>query len=80
MYINDIFDIANNGNQVDIWLAEGKKVNALMYANDLVFFSDTEEGLQNLIDKLGEYCEKWRLEVNVKNTKTMVFNRGNKLA
>ena len=80
MYINDIFDIANNGNKVDICLAEGKKVNALMYEDALIFFSDTEEGLQNLIDKLGEYCEKWRLEVNVKNTKTMVFSRGNKLA
>ena len=80
MYINDIFDMANNGNKVDICLGEGKKVNALMYADDLIFLSDTEEGLQKLIDKLGDYCEKWRLEINVKKTKTMVFNRGNKLA
>ena len=27
MYINDIFNMANNGNKVDICLGEGKKVN-----------------------------------------------------
>ena len=41
--------------------------------------SNTKEGLQNQINKMGVFCDKWRLEINVKKTKIVVFNRGNKL-
>ena len=54
-------------------------MNALMYADDLILLSETKDGLQKLIDTLGNYCEKWKLEVNTKKTKIMIFNRGNKL-
>ena len=78
MYVNDIFEIVNNGNESDIIL-EGLKVNALMYADDLIILSDTKERLQKQIDKIGIYCDKWKLEVNIKKTKIMIFNRGNNL-
>ena len=79
MYVNDIFDMVNSSNQADIFLEEGKKINALMYADDLILLSNTEEGLQEQIDKMGIYCDKWKLDVNIKKTKIMIFNRGNKL-
>ena len=28
---------------------------------------------------IGVYCDKWKLEVNIKKTKIMIFNRGNNL-
>ena len=27
-----------------------------------------------------EYCQTWKLEINIKKTKTMIFNRGNKIS
>ena len=48
-------------------------------ADDLILLSNTKEGLQNQINKMGVFCDKWRLEINVKKTKIVVFNRGNKL-
>ena len=79
MYIDDIFEMVNNGNKSDIFLEEGKENNALMYADNLILLSDSEEGLQNLIDKMDVYCDKWKLEVNIKKSKIIIFNRGNKL-
>ena len=79
MYINDTFETVNNDNAVNIFLEEEKKINALMYADDLILLSDTQEGLQRQIDKLSLYCDKWKLDVNIKKTKIMIFNRGNKI-
>ena len=41
-------------------------LNNLFYAGDLVLVSETSSGLQNGLDRLQEYCEKWRLTVNIK--------------
>ena len=63
----------------DVYLNEKNKINALMYADDLVLISRSKEGLQCQIDSLHEYCQKWKLAINIKKTKSMVFNRGNNL-
>ena len=51
-------------------------LNNLLYADDLILVSETSSGLQNCLDRLQEYCDKWRLTVNIKNTKTMVVEKG----
>ena len=51
----------------------------LMYADDTVLFSDTPEGLQNLLNSLQLYCNKWKLSVNIDKTKIVIFRRGNRL-
>ena len=68
--------MVNSDNESDIFLEEGKKVNALIYADDLILLSDTKEGLQKQIDKISNYCDKWKLDVNIKKKKIMIFNRG----
>ena len=45
-----------------------------MYADDLVSMSRSESGLQILLNRLGEYCRKWRMEVNIEKTKAMKFS------
>ena len=79
MYIDDIFETVNKNNESDISLGGRDKYNALMYADDLIILSDSEEGLQRQINKISGYCKKWKLDINIKKTKVMVFNRGNKL-
>lgn len=49
----------------------------LLYADDLVIFSDTIFGLQKLIDKLHDFCQKWKLTVNIQKTNVMTFKKGN---
>ena len=43
----------------------------------LVIFSESQKGLQTVLNKLDNYCFKWQLTVNIKKTKTMVFQRNN---
>ena len=50
-------------------------LNNLLYADDLVLVSETSSGLQNCLDRLQEYCDKWRLTINIKKTKTMVVEK-----
>ena len=50
-----------------------------MYADDLVMIAESENQLQENMTLLNNYCMNWNLEINLKKTKTMVFNRGNKL-
>ena len=54
-------------------------LNCLMYADDLVIMSQTAHGLQNSLDKLSEYCLKWKLSVNIDKTKVMIFNKSGRL-
>ena len=79
LYVHDIFDTINKHSTSDVYLNENNKINALMYGDDLVLISRSGEGLQRQIDSLHEYCQKWKLYINIKKTKSMVFNRGNNL-
>ena len=79
LYVNDIFRIMNLNNESEIFLNKEVPINALMYADDLILLSVTPEGLQKHIDKLSKYCDDWRLNINLKKTKIMIFNRGNNL-
>ena len=45
----------------------------LLYADNIVLISDTENGLQSMLEKLNSWCQKWRLTVNEKKTKVMHF-------
>ena len=57
---------------------EGIPINALMYADDLVLISETEEGLQSLLDTLQRYTDKWFLQVNKSKTKYMRISNSDK--
>ena len=49
-------------------------IACLLYADDLVLFSESKQGLQCVLDKISQYCNKWALEVNAAQTKVMVIN------
>ena len=51
----------------------------ILYADDLVLFSETVEGLQNLLDNLHVYANKWHLTVNTDKTHIVVFRNGGKV-
>ena len=51
------------------------KLLVIMYADDTVLFSDTEEGLQKCLNGLKAYCDKWKLQINTEKTKVMIFSK-----
>ena len=48
----------------------------LMYADDMILFSESTKGLQDMLDTLLLYTCKWGLTVNIAKTKIMVFRNG----
>jgi hypothetical protein len=47
----------------------------LLFADDIVLFSRTPDGLQYMLDKLYQYSCKWGMKVNINKTKVCVFQR-----
>lgn len=58
-----------------IILPNGEKLNTLFYADDLVFISRSKAGLQNCLEHLQSFCSTWLMEVNLKKTKIMIFQK-----
>ena len=45
------------------------KLFVLLYTDDTVLFSETKEGLQLRLDYFSEYCQTWKLKVNIDRQK-----------
>jgi hypothetical protein len=74
LYLNDIHDLFNDKSGTPPKLAE-QLVGGLLYADDLLIISETPQRLQKSLDRLHKYCEKWRLQVNFKKTKIVIFKK-----
>ena len=55
------------------------KLCLLLYADDIVIFSVSSEGLQKGLDVLCDYCQRWKLTVNTDKTKVLIFRKGGNL-
>ena len=49
------------------------KLFLLLHAEDMTIFSETAKGLQERLNVLESYCNRWKLTVNINKTKVMVF-------
>ena len=47
----------------------------LLYADDLLIVSESKSGLQHSLDKLHNYCKNWKLDLNIKKTKIVIFSK-----
>ena len=66
--------VACNMSQSDI----SKLVNLslLLYADDTVIFAENPNDLQDRLQKVELYCNKWKLKLNVNKCKIVIFSRG----
>ena len=55
------------------------KIFMLLYADDIVIFANSASELQESINILSNYCDKWKLVVNTKKTKVIIFRKGGTL-
>ena len=74
LFINDLPDIFRFEGNNPVILGN-TELSCLKYADDLIIMSTSPLSLQKCISKLEQYCTKWKLEVNLKKTKIMIFNR-----
>ena len=77
IFINDLPSIIDD--KTDSITLDGEKIPCLLYADNLVLFSDTKNGLQQKLNILNNYCTEWCIEVNVKKTKVIIFSKTGRL-
>ena len=78
-YFLDLSKRLNNINGISIPNLNEHPKSHLLWADDLVLIALDKSSLQKLIDTLESVCDEWGLEVNLKKTAVMVFNRSGRL-
>ena len=78
LFVNDIFDLFDNA-KCDPVKLQTKLIHCLMYADDLLILSETENGLTKSLERLSNYAKKWKLKISAKKTKIIVFNKAGKI-
>ena len=79
MYVNDFEQefITKGCGGVDIVFFF--KLFLLLYADDIVIFFESNDGLQKGLNILYEYCQRWKLTVNPIKSKIIFFRKGSRL-
>lgn len=78
MFLNDLQEtlLLKGTDGIDIGTL---KLFVLLYADDLILFAKSAEGLQNSLNILDSYCDRWKLVVNTQKTKIMIFRNAGRL-
>ena len=74
LYISDLESYleANNSGKITL---ENLKVQLLLFADDLVLLADSEQGLQQSMNRSDEFCNTWDMKINAQKTNVIIFNK-----
>ena len=72
LYIDDIKNIFDE--TCDPVKALKDPLSHLLFADDLVLISTSQQGLNNCLEKLSQYCTTWQIDLNLKKSKVIIFN------
>ena len=64
---------------VGVQLTDDLRINCILWADDIILLSESEEGLNILLNDLNTYSEINQLKVNTDKTKCMIFNKTGRL-
>ena len=64
---------------IGVNLSDEYKINCILWADDIILLSETEGGLNKLLDELKKYSDVNELKINTDKTKCMIFNRTGRL-
>ena len=76
IFINDFPDAFQDISKISLIT---KEINTLLFADDIVLFSESKIGLQKQLNILESYCDTWSLKVNLDKSKIIVFRNGGPL-
>ena len=78
MFLNDLEDIFIKkglpGIDVNMF-----KIFLILYADDIIIFANNAKELQESLDELLCYCQRWKLIVNTNKTKIMGFRKSGRI-
>ena len=76
IYLNDL---AKELKELELGVSLGDtQICILLYADDIVLISETEQNLQKMLDHVGYWCNKWQMKVNIDKIKIIHFRNKRK--
>ena len=75
IFLSDLQTKLEKTESAPLLLTRNERIGCLIWADDLLIFSETENGLQNMLNDLGNYAANNGLSVNMTKTKVMIFNK-----
>ena len=72
--MNDLEDYLKNHSFASCQL-NGYRLQLMMLTDDIVLLADTEKRLQDLLNRLEEFCSNWDPSINIKPTIIAIFNK-----
>ena len=85
IYLNDLDNFLSSKNLYGVSIVSDEedaelglflKLFTILYADDTVLLAESVDDLQEQLNCLSEYCNLWKLKVNVDKSKVMVFTKG----
>ena len=75
IFISDLQDKLDLENNEPVEIAPNILCSCMIWADDLLMLSRSEEGLQTMLDNLHTFSESNGLSANIDKTKVMIFNK-----
>ena len=78
IFISDIIERFGTEECRPLKIDESHNISCLLWADDVVLMSRSEEGLRNMLSALSSYVDENKMAINVKKTQCMIFNKTGK--
>ena len=79
IFISKLPESLDVNNSEPLHVDETETLNSLIWADDLLMMSESEQGLNNMLKNLEKYTKNNLLEVYLEKTKCMIFNKTGRL-
>ena len=78
LFIADIVERFGTENCRPLKIDESQNLSCLLWADDIILLSHSEEGLRYMLSALSSYVDENGMSINTKKTKCMIFNKTGK--
>ena len=78
IFIADIVERFKTENCRPLKIDESQNLGCLLWADDIILLSHSEEGLRNMLSALSSYVDANGMSINTKKTQCMIFNKTGK--
>ena len=78
IFIADIVERFSTENCRPLKIDETQNLSCILWADDIILLSRSEEGLRNMLSALYSYADENVMAINTKKTKCMIFNKTGK--
>ena len=79
IYLSDLTRQIGGENCKPLKIHASNPISCIIWADDIVLLSETEEGLQCMLNHLSEYTKINGMKINSDKTKSMIFNKSGKI-